>query len=164
MKKSSSDLPAARAMAKQVVITNNLTAPPTPVSFLLEKEGFSVCPVEFEDQIIIAGFFDLDKLQIMLNDMDDPAVQNLTCARVLGHWLLHQEELFEIPELKIIYHQSLGGNVKNFYEKEALYFALHVLFPEMWICKDLHLTDQALSFKYQVPEFLVPMIREAYHK
>lgn len=162
MKKSSSDLPGARAMAKQVIIKNELKSPPTPISMLLENEGFSVYTAEFADQIIIAGYFDLERQQVVLNEIDDPAVQNLTLARALGHLLMHEDELFEIPELKIIYHQSLGGNLKNFYEKEALYFALHILLPEMWIRKDLYLPDQAIALKYHVPDFLVPLIRQEY--
>lgn len=163
MKKTSADLPGAEATAKQVILAHRIESPPIPVANLFQKDGFSIYSAEFAEQIIIAGFIDMDKQQIILNDMDDPEVQTYTLARAFGHWIMHRDELEEIPELKVIYHQSLGGELKNFYEKESLHFALHLLLPDVFIIEDLKLADQAIAIKYQVPEFLVRMIRKQYN-
>lgn len=162
MRKTSADLPGAEATAKQVIIANRVSAPPVPVASFFTNDGFSVYPAEFPDQIIIAGFIDLDKKQIILNESDDLEVQQFTLARAFGHWIMHGDELDEIPELKVIYHQSLGGELKNFYEKEGLHFALHLLLPEIFIVDDLRLADQAIAVKYQVPDFVVRLIRKEY--
>ena len=162
MKKTSADLPGAEATAKQVIIANRISTPPVPVDSFFADEGFSVYSAEFADQIIIAGFIDLDKKQIILNETDGPEVQHFTLARALGHWIMHRDELDEIPELKVIYHQSLGGDLKNFYEKESLHFALHLVLPENCILNDLMLADQAISIKYQVPDFVVRLMRKEY--
>ena len=162
MKKTSADLPGAEATAKQVILANQIESPPMPIAQLFQQDGFSIYSAEFAEQIIIAGFIDMDKRQIILNDMDDQELQTYTLARALGHWIMHRDELEEIPELKVIYHQSLGGELKNFYEKESLHFALHLLLPEVFIVEDLKLADRAIAIKYQVPEFLVHMIRNEY--
>lgn len=164
MKKTSADLPGAEATAKQLILSNRIGAPPVPVGTFLENDGLSVYAAEFADQIIIAGFIDIDKKQIILNELDDPEVQHFTLARALGHWIMHGEELEEIPELKVIYHQSLGGDLKNFYDKEAMHFALHLLLPEVLISHDLVLADQAIAIKYQVPDFLVRLMRKEYNE
>lgn len=162
MKKTSADLPGAEATAKQVIIAHHVQSPPVPVAKFFQQDDFSIYSAEFSEQIIIAGFIDMDKHQIILNEMDDPEVQTVTLARALGHWIMHRDELEEIPELKVIYHLSLGGDLKNFYEKEAIHFALHLLLPEYFIVDDLKLDNETIASKYQVPDFLVAMIRKEY--
>ncbi len=164
MKKTSADLPGAEATAKQVIISNHVATLPVPIASFFVNDGFSVYSAEFAEQIIIAGFIDMDKKQIILNEMDDPDVQQFTLARALGHWIMHRDELADIPELKVIYHQSLGGDLKNFYEKEALHFAIHLVLPEIFIIDDLSLADRAIAIKYQVPDFVVRQIRKEYER
>jgi len=160
MIKTSADLPTAKATAKQLIIANKIYEPPVPVMEFVQKEGLSIYSAEFAEQIIIAGFIDLDKHQIILNEMDDQPMQSFTLARALGHWLMHREELEEIPELKVIYQQSLGGELKNFYERETYYFAIHLLVPEDFLVQDKQLSDEALVVKYNVPEFVIKRMRK----
>jgi Zn-dependent peptidase ImmA (M78 family) len=160
MKKTSADLPGSEATAKHLIIANRIEAAPVPIPLFLQNEGYSIYAAEFAEQIIISGFIDLDKECIIINEIDDPSVQNLTLARALGHLIMHRDELDEIPELKVIYQQSLGGELKNFYEKEALHFAYHLLIPEYLYQLDLSLSDDEIAAKYLVPQFVIGHIRK----
>lgn len=154
-KKNSSDLLSATAAAKRLIITHQIYEPPVHLDPLIKEHGYSVQIAEFSEQIIVSGFIDLDKKQLLLNEIDEDLTQIFTLARALGHLELHSDELFEVPELKVIYQESLGGDQKSFYEKEAICFAMNLLLSQACFEKDVHLTVTALSLKYQVPEFVV---------
>lgn len=160
MKKNSADLSAASAEAKRLIIENKVYEPPVPVREMIENLGFSIEEAHFADQLIISGFLDLDKQQVVIQAEDEPCLKALTLARALGHLVLHEEDLFEIPELHILYQPSLGGNLKNFYEKEALYFAVNLLMPPHFLEEDDKETDALLIEKYCVPQEVVDLARK----
>lgn len=155
MRKSYADLSAAYAMAKTVLIGNQILKPPVDIKALIESEGLSILLAVFEDNYIVSGIIDLDEGRVILNEDEEPYVRNFTLARMLGHLLLHEDELFEIPELKIIYDHSLGGNLKNFYEKEAIHFGMHLLLPDELFNEKRHLSSGALEEIFHVPPFLI---------
>lgn len=162
MKKTSADTLAAKATAKLMLIENKILKPPVPVVKLAEQEGLKTFEVQFEEALIISGFIDLENFQIIVNEMEEKEIQTFTIARALGHWMLHRNELHEIPELKVIYQQSLGGKLKNFYEKEAQYFALNLLVPENFLQNKVQMSSSALAVMFNVPNFVIDMARKDY--
>ncbi len=159
MRKSNTDLPSAQAEAKRLIIENQVYELPVPIFDIAAREGLVFLEAQFEEQILVSGFFDLDQQQIILNSEEDAASQALTMARALGHWILHEEEIYEIPELQIVYLPSLGGTLKNYFEKEAMHFAVNLLVPPHFFDEDEGKPDSELAERYNVPEFVIKMIR-----
>jgi Zn-dependent peptidase ImmA (M78 family) len=159
MKKHGADLLRAKAIAASLVTQYHLSEAPIPIVHIAQKEGLEIAAAEFEEGLIMAGMFDVEKRQVIVNLNDQAEIRAFTIARALGHWILHKKELYEISELRVIYQHSLGGEEKSYFEKEAICFAVHLLVPADVFLHFSHFADGALAAKFLVPDFVIKIVR-----
>jgi len=127
-------LDPARKQAIGLIKSYNLKEPPVPVFDIAAKEGLEVLVADTLDSEI-AGFIDVAKGRVILNQADSPERQAFVVAHELGHWLLHRQEIIGQPDLTIFYRRRTLLDEVDPQQQEANAFAVELLVPSGWLEK-----------------------------
>ena len=117
--------------AKKVLEENWIFSPPVPIVDIANNYGLMV---EEEDltAALASGKLYFNEQRIIVNKNDSKGRKRFTIAHELGHFLMHSDskELKEFKDKGFIERSSpILAKEKKWYEKEADYFAAHVLVP-----------------------------------
>lgn len=125
----------AEEKAKQVIDENSIIKPPIIPSDIANNYGLTLIYADFAKQHSdVAGFLDIDKKTIYINNADAPNRQVFTIAHELGHWLLHKEIIKENPsKYSVFLRRPLAFKENDFMEKEANCFAANLLVPKKFL-------------------------------
>lgn len=143
-----------RTRAREVLVENFIESPPIVIHQLAENYGLSVFKAVFEDNEI-AGYLDVDKKRVVVNQEDSEERQNFSIAHELGHWLMHRDEVeANKDDIRIIYRKPLGGE-NNPLEIEANAFAAYLLVPDEMFKQFHDKTDQELASLFIVSQSVI---------
>ena len=134
--------------AKKVLEENSIVFPPVPIVDIANNYGLIV---EEDDLPSASGKLCFSEQKIIVNENDSNARQRFTVAHELGHFLMHQS-LEEFKDKGFIERSMpISAKEKEWYEKEADYFAAHVLVPVDFLkdLKDRH-TILSLADRFDV--------------
>ena len=97
--------------------------------------GIEVKYIDFSDKFKeVAGYVNINKNTIYVNDNDHANRQTFTIAHELGHVLLHKQELEEgNHDIAILLRLPIGNHENNPLEREANYFAANLLVPTKFL-------------------------------
>ncbi len=120
--------------------------------------GINVKYIDFADEYKnVAGYVDIEKNTIYVNDNDPANRQTFTIAHELGHILLHKDELEKgNHDIAILLRLPIGNNEDNPLEKEANCFAANLLVPTKFLCEYKDITNtSSLSKIFLVSEDVI---------
>lgn len=106
----------------------------------------------------VSGYLDLTQNAILVNENESKQRQTFTIAHELGHFLLHREELGNIPDLLVVYRD---GKSDNALEKEANHFAANLLVPDFLLNQYSFTPDEILAKVFGVSLDVVQHRRKA---
>lgn len=137
------DYKAAEKKARQVLEENSIIQPPIIPSDIANNYGLMLLYADFSDQYSdVAGFLDIDKKTIFVNNNDAPNRQTFTIAHELGHWLLHREIIKkDSSKYSVFLRRPLDSKENDFMEKEANCFAANLLVPKEFLLKYKDIAD-----------------------
>ena len=130
------DYKRARETALDVLENNQIYEPPVNAAKLARIYGFRVYEAAFEGEYAesVAGFIEVEKNKITVNEKDSIARRNFTIAHELGHYLLEHDLSRDYSVLmRNQYHQI----PKTTIEQEANCFAAHLLVPTVFLSEFL---------------------------
>jgi len=123
------DYQKTRQRVDEVLKENFVLSPPVRIEDIAANYGLTLVEADLADDI--AGFIDQTKKKIYVNKNDSDTRQAFTIAHELGHWLLHRTQLNSDPDkYAVLYRKPLGGSNGDPVEKEANFFAAHLLVPK----------------------------------
>ena len=143
---------------------HGVEAPPVSLETLAHGEGLSVWRAEFEDETV-SGVVDLEKKKILVNKFDPQGRQRFTIAHELGHWILHQSELENNPDLVIFYRKTLEEKETDPLEQEANCFAANLLVPAFMVDGLLSssISNKIIADIFKVSESVILFRRKLLH-
>jgi Zn-dependent peptidase ImmA (M78 family) len=140
------DYKRAIELAEKVLKDNFVVDPPIHVDEIARNYGLDVREADFEEfSDSVSGLINPDERVILLNSKDSTNRKIFTVAHELGHFLLHQTEMHENDEYKILYRKPLGELNTDSVEKEANCFAAHLLVPKKILEKYKHLDTATIA-------------------
>ena len=136
----------AKQCAEEVLKENFVNAPPVNVFAIVRNYGLDVAYMSFSEYEDVAGFIDLEKRQIVVNDFDGPSRQKFTVAHELGHWIMHRQLLEKHPDQGVLLRLPLGRPDPDPREKEANSFAANLLVPDMFLTPNIESGQRLKDF------------------
>jgi len=134
----------------KVLRENYILDPPVNIQDLISNYGLTLQEIDFGTyKSSVSGFLDFEKKAIYVNKDDSDVRKIFTAAHELGHWILHKNDFDKDPsKYSVFYRRPLGQYEDNKYEKEANYFAAHLLVPKEFLdkYKDLDIKTKAIIF------------------
>lgn len=149
----------ARELARSLIKSAKLVAPPVPVEQILESRGLTLVVVDQPGKL--SGQLHHRVREIVVNKNGRArARQRFTIAHELGHWELQHHLLGELPPDTLgysgVYEGDGSSEGRSRVEKEANAFAAELLMPSAWIRrlgKPVALeVPQRLAAEYQASE------------
>lgn len=134
------DYDRAKESALRILKESYISNPPVPVHELVEVHGLALIKKSFDDDSF-SGIINLEKKHMIINEKDSHYRQRFTIAHELGHWILHQKELYENKDEAILFRKPIGSLETSKIEKEANFFAANLLVPNFM------LAEMELEFK-----------------
>lgn len=135
------DYSRARKLVRELLDEFGFSEPPVNPIEVAKGRGIDVRFVafsgEFRDRI--SGFYDSDDNRIYVNSEEWPLRQTFTIAHELGHALLHREWA-QSSEYKMMLRDQFADS-SDPYEKEANFFAAHLLVPRKMLDKYVDILD-----------------------
>ncbi len=150
--------PNPEQTALDILVSHNLSSPPTFVEDLATKLNIEIIKTSFDSSNVSGVLvYKNGRFIIGINSTHTPERQRFTIAHELGHYVLHKKRFHmdtEFVEGEIMYRddKSATGEIRE--EVEANLFAASILMPKnifisSW--KDLHsISDLATKFKVSV--------------
>jgi Zn-dependent peptidase ImmA (M78 family) len=157
------DYERARKEAYRLLIKNYISAPPIDLEELAESEGLHIAVASFKEKDI-SGLIDLEKQLILVNLFDSSPRQRFTIAHELGHWVLHQDEIFKNKDIVVLFRKNLSDEESDPLEQEANYFAANLLVPLMFLNElTLAKSNKELAEIFDVSESVIAIRRGSLH-
>lgn len=127
----------AEKKAQQVLDDNFINDPPVRPHKLVKNYGLEIIYADFgAKHSNVAGFLDIEKAKIYVNEKDSINRQTFTIAHELGHWLLHKEMITkDINNYSVLLRKPLGSQENDPIEQEANCFAANLLVPKDFLSK-----------------------------
>ena len=124
--KNNVDVKKCLKQAEKVIKENSITSPPIPVVDIANSYGLIV---EEDNLMGDAGKLFFKENKIVINENDQIPRRRFTIAHELGHFLMHRN-LAEFQKKECIERSMpILAEEKEWYEKEADYFAANILVP-----------------------------------
>jgi len=131
------DYKKVKRMVNVVLNENLVVEPPVRVEEITRNYGLHIRQTDFVAKGFhqVAGFLDLEQKTIYLNQTDADSRKAFTIAKILGYWLLHQNEILANPDkYTVIQYKPLGRQAnKDLIEREANFFASQLLIPDSMV-------------------------------
>lgn len=119
----------AEQMANDVLEKYQVNDAPVPVERLAKDMNLGLYFARFPNDDV-AGLLSLeDEPKIVVNVAHAPSRKAFTIAHELGHFVLHQKELSDNPDIAVLYRRPIARETDPV-EKEANCFAANLLVPE----------------------------------
>ena len=137
-------IPAAVAVARDVLDSAGVTAAPVPVEKIARKLGIQVRYAPFDGDISGMAYIKDGVSLIGVNNLHNPNRQRFTLAHELGHLLLHPRELQRQVHLDkgSLNRDTLSSQGTDRYERAANAFASELLMPARFLANVLDLEDE----------------------
>lgn len=120
--------------ATDILKTFGVDSPPIPLLDIVSSYGIEISYADFSDVPHgneIAGFIDLEKNKIVVNEDDSPNRQRFTIAHELGHFIMHQNYIKDGKKYNVLLRMPLKNHNYTPEEQEANCFAASLLVPKM---------------------------------
>lgn len=128
----SANITKACEKAEEVIKENYIVAPPVRIEEIAKNYNLKIVDGNFGKYTdTIAGFIDVEKSTIFVNERDPDTRKAFAVACELGHFLLHKDVISQkSDDRSILYRQPLGKLDEDPLRQEANVFAATLLVPE----------------------------------
>lgn len=107
---------------------------PVPATAMARRQGLQLKYADFPEDENVSGFIDAPTGSIYVNAAEPPSRQLFTIAHELGHWLLHNAQVREGKQYRVLTREALDAP-KPRIEREADGFAADLLVPRFLLDK-----------------------------
>lgn len=107
---------------------------PVPATAMARDQGLELRYADFPRDKDVSGFIDVRTSSIYVNAAEPPTRQLFTIAHELGHWLLHNEQVLDGNQYRVLTREPLDVP-KPRIAQEADWFAAELLVPRFLLDK-----------------------------
>jgi len=152
------DFTKAEQQANEILNTFGVDSPPVPLLDIVASYGLGISYADLSKLNRgneIAGFIDLEKSKIVVNQEDSPNRQRFTIAHELGHYLLHQNYIKNGKKYNVLLRKPVKNQNNSPEEQEANCFAATLLVPKKILNKYPQLPNSISAKLFAVSEDVI---------